>query len=215
MIISNIGLSNLYRGVAITGIVDVTVGLDGVIADDVRIMYSILSNQAKVTLSGMQKFCAMHNSSTGREEGQSAAQNISYIFERMTGILKLNTIIDTSIVPSGVSIVQALVSLSGDLIDFASPMQKDKITLTSSSQLNENLNNRVPGYMNISLDINYSGNIADLPFPSLNGQIVAVYSSSNAVLKANSNILMSADVTLNRYTPVILKNINGLWTRIA
>ena len=215
MIISNIGLSNLYRGVAITGIVDVTVGLDGVIADDVRIMYSILSNQAKVTLSGMQKFCAMHNSSTGREEGQSAAQNISYIFERMTGILKLNTIIDTSIVPSGVSIVQALVSLSGDLIDFASPMQKDKITLTSSSQLNENLNNRVPGYMNISLDINYSGNIADLPFPSLNGQIVAVYSSSNAVLKANSNILMGSDVTLNRYTPVILKNINGLWTRIA
>ena len=180
-----------------------------------RIMYSILSNQAKVTLSGMQKFCAMHNSSTGGDEGQSAAQNISYIFERMTGILKLNTIIDTSIVPSGVSIVQALVSLSGDLIDFASPMQKNKITLTRSSQLNENLNNMVPGYMNISLDINYSGNIADLPFPSLNGQIVAVYSSSNAVLKANSNILMSADVTLNRYTPVILKNINGLWTRIA
>ena len=44
---------------------------------------------------------------------------------------------------------------------------------------------------------------------------MAVYSSSGATLKSNTNILMSADVKLNRYTPVILRNNNGLWTRVA
>lgn len=213
MSISNIGLSNLYSGIVITGIVDVTVGCTDIICDDSRIMYSILSDQAKVTMSGLQKFCGMHTKST-KASGE-VAQNVCYIFDRMTGILKMNTIIDTSTVPSGVTIRQCLTSLAGDLIDSIHPTCRDMITLTSSGDLNSNLNNKVPGYMNVSIDLNYSGTINDLTFPSLNGQLVAVYSSSGATLKSNSNILMSADAKLNKYIPVILKNNNGLWYRVS
>ena len=146
---------------------------------------------------------------------EEVAQNVCYIFDRMTGILKMNTIIDTSIVPSGVTIRQCLTSLAGDLIDSIHPMCRDTITLTSASQLNNNLNNTIPGYMNISLNLNYTGNIADLPFPSLNGQLVALYSSSGAVLKSNTNILIDRDTTLNRFIPVILRNVNGIWMKVA
>lgn len=212
MIIASNGLSNLYTGVVVTGIVDVTVGFTDMIFDDTRIMYSILSDQAKVTMSGLQKFCGMHTKTT---KATDPAQNICYIFDRMTGILKMNTIIDTSVVPSGVTIRQCLTSLAGDLIDSIHPTCRDVITLSSASELNNNLNNKIPGYMNVAIDLNYSGNINDLTFPSLNGQLVAVYSSSGATLKSNTNILMSADVKLNRYTPVILRNNNGLWTRVA
>ena len=212
MIIASNGLSNLYTGVVVTGIVDVTVGFTDMIFDDTRIMYSILSDQAKVTISGLQKFCGMHTKTT---KATDPASNICYIFDRMTGILKMNTIIDTSVVPSGVTIRQCLTSLAGDLVDSIHPTCRDVITLSSASELNNNLNNKIPGYMNVAIDLNYSGNINDLTFPSLNGQLVAVYSSSGATLKSNTNILMSADVKLNRYTPVILRNNNGLWTRVA
>lgn len=212
MIIASNGLSNLYTGVVVTGIVDVTVGFTDMIFDDTRIMYSILSDQAKVTMSGLQKFCAMHTKTT---KATDPASNICYIFDRMTGILKMNTIIDTSVVPSGVTIRQCLTSLAGDLVDSIHPTCRDVITLSSASELNNNLNNKIPGYMNVAIDLNYSGNINDLTFPSLNGQLVAVYSSSGATLKSNTNILMSADVKLNRYTPIILRNNNGLWTRVA
>lgn len=212
MIIASNGLSNLYTGVVVTGIVDVTVGFTDMIFDDTRIMYSILSDQAKVTMSGLQKFCGMHTKTT---KATDPASNICYIFDRMTGILKMNTIIDTSVVPSGVTIRQCLTSLAGDLVDSIHPTCRDVITLSSASELNNNLNNKIPGYMNVAIDLNYSGNINDLTFPSLNGQLVAVYSSSGATLKSNTNILMSADVKLNRYTPVILRNNNGLWTRVA
>ena len=212
MIIASNGLSNLYTGVVVTGIVDVTVGFTDMIFDDTRIMYSILSDQAKVTMSGLQKFCGMHTKTT---KATDPASNICYIFDRMTGILKMNTIIDTSVVPSGVTIRQCLTSLAGDLVDSIHPTCRDVITLSSASELNNNLNNKIPGYMNVAIDLNYSGNINDFTFPSLNGQLVAVYSSSGATLKSNTNILMSADVRLNRYTPVILRNNNGLWTRVA
>ena len=212
MIIASNGLSNLYTGVVVTGIVDVTVGFTDMIFDDTRIMYSILSDQAKVTMSGLQKFCGMHTKTT---KATDPASNICYIFDRMTGILKMNTIIDTSVVPSGITIRQCLTSLAGDLVDSIHPTCRDVITLSSASELNNNLNNKIPGYMNVAIDLNYSGNINDLTFPSLNGQLVAVYSSSGATLKSNTNILMSADVKLNRYTPVILRNNNGLWTRVA
>ena len=212
MIIASNGLSNLYTGVVVTGIVDVTVGFTDMIFDDTRIMYSILSDQAKVTMSGLQKFCGMHTKTT---KATDPASNICYIFDRMTGILKMNTIIDTSVVPSGVTIRQCLTSLAGDLVDSIHPTCRDVITLSYASELNNNLNNKIPGYMNVAIDLNYSGNINDLTFPSLNGQLVAVYSSSGATLKSNTNILMSADVRLNRYTPVILRNNNGLWTRVA
>lgn len=212
MIIASNGLSNLYTGVVVTGIVDVTVGFTDMIFDDTRIMYSILSDQAKVTMSGLQKFCGMHTKTT---KATDPASNICYIFDRMTGILKMNTIIDTSVIPSGVTIRQCLTSLAGDLVDSIHPTCRDVITLSSASELNNNLNNKIPGYMNVAIDLNYSGNINDLTFPSLNGQLVAVYSSSGATLKSNTNILMSADVKLNRYTPVILRNNNGLWTRVA
>ena len=214
MAVSNIGLSNLYTGVVITGIVDVTVGFTDMIFDDIRIMYNILSDQAKVTMSGLQKFCGMHIKSTASTFSE-VTENVCYIFDRMTGILKMNTNIDTSTVPSGVTVRQCLTSLAGDVVDAIYPTCKNIINISDPSDLNDNINDKIPGYMNVAIDLNYSGTITDLTFPSLNGQMVAVYSSDGAILKSNSDILIGDDIVLNRYVPVILKNFNGRWIRVA
>lgn len=206
IIVSSCNISGYYHGLIISGVVDVTVSITDIICDDVWIMYSILSDSANVYLSGLQKLNA------GPDNNTDSAKK--YIFGRMTGKLYLNTSFETTAISSKVKIAQAGASLAGDLIDSMNPIIRNKITLTAASQLNSNLDNTVPGYMNIALDLNYAGDIADLPFPSLNGQLVAVYSSSGAKLKHNSNILLGQDIILNRYTPVIVKNINGLWTRV-
>lgn len=210
--VASCGFNKLHTGIVVTGVVDVTLGCSDIICDDVRIMYSILSDAAKVTLSGMQKFNGA--SAEGVKAGEPAT-NVSYIFDRMTGRLYLNTIIDVSTLASGASVSQALTSLVGDLIDSIDPICREKVVLTKPADLNENLNNKVPGYMNIALDISYTGNITDLVFPSLDGQLVALYSSAGAILKANNDIRMVGDVILNQYTPVILRHLNGQWFRVA
>lgn len=210
--VASCGFNKLHAGIVVTGVVDVTLGCSDIICDDVRIMYSILSDAAKVTLSGMQKF---NGASAERVKAGEPATNVSYIFDRMTGRLYLNTIIDISTLASGASVSQALTSLVGDLIDSIDPICREKVVLTKPADLNENLNNKVPGYMNIALDISYTGNITDLIFPSLDGQLVALYSSAGATLKANNDIRMAGDVTLNQYTPVILRHLNGQWFRVA
>lgn len=210
--VASCDFTKLQTGIVVTGVVDVTLGCSDIICDDVRIMYSILSDAAKVTLSGMQKF---NGASTEGVKAGEPASEVSYVFDRMTGRLYLNTIIDISTLADGASVSQALTSLVGDLIDSIYPICREKIVLTKSSDLNGNLNNKIPGYMNVALDFSYSGNITDLTFPSLDGQLVALYSSAGAVLKANSNIRMAGDATLNQYTPVILKNINSQWFRVA
>lgn len=197
---------NLCIATRVSGVVDVNLGLSDLIAEDVLCMYSILSDSATVSISGMQKY-----SGYTYDDGEDSSR-MECIFERMSGKLILNTAIDTG------ATMQASASLTGYLIDSIDPICRTPIVLTSLNDLNNEsglLDSKVPGYMNVSLSVQVSGNITDLKFPSLNGQLVALYSPNGAILKHNANILCGQDITLNQYTPVILQNKNGIWTRVA
>lgn len=200
--ISDCIFNNLHTGVKVGGIIDIICSISDIVCDDVCIMYSILSDAARVYLSGIQRFT-----------GSSLSGN-DYIFDRMTGKLYLNSHIEAVSTKSDTKIQQAKTSLSGEVVDSIYPIAKNKITLTSSSQMNSNIANPVNGYENVAVDLNYGGNITSIPFPSLNGQLVALYSSAGARLKHGGHILIGSDVTLNAFTPVIVKNITGYWYRV-
>ena len=211
ILINSCEFTNFTIGIRVSGVVDVLLGCSDIICDNVQCMYSLLSDSARVTISGLQKYNGWHSS--GQEDLAS-----SYIFERMSGTLYLNTIIDVSNIQSDVSMSQAYTSLSGHLVDSIDPICRTPIQITDLSDVNvesEIKDSKIPGYMNVSLNISVSGNINDLKFPSLNGQLVALYSSNGAVLKHNANILCGQDIVLDQYTPVIIQNKNGLWTRVA
>ena len=198
LLISSCGLTRVGTGVSIAGLVSATVSITDIIGTDVTILYAILSDQARVYISGLQKIITLDRN--------------CYIFDRMTGYLTLNSEFDIT-VGSGYKCMQAKTSIAGDLIDNSDPRSKTKIELKNA--MNDNLDNAVPGYKNVAISIDYSGNITDLPFPSLYGQVIAIYSKSGAVLKHNTNILLGDDITLDQYVPVVVKNIAGLWTRIG
>lgn len=211
ILINSCQFSNFCIGARVSGVVDVCVGLSDIVCDTVLCMYSILSDSAKVTLSGLQKYLGWLD--TTRE----IETVCSYIFDRMSGKLTMNTIIEYSSA-SGIETKEALTSLSGYLIDSINPICRNQIQINSLNSLNTETDfntTLVPGYINIAISVNVSGNITDLKFPSLNGQLVALYSPNGAILKHNTNILCGQDITLNQYTPVILQNKNGLWTRVA
>ena len=212
ILISSCGFNYFDIAIRVAGVVDVVLGCSDIICDNVRIMYGILSDAAIVTLSGIQKFNG-YDADLQTYETQTL---LGYIFERMSGLLYMNTIISKSIISSQTeaTIRDYQTSLTGSIIDTIDPICRDKITITNINDIINGSDN-IPGYMNIAIDVAVSGNITDLGFAALNGQLVALYSSNGAVLKHNTNILCGQDITLNQYTPVILKNINGLWTRVA
>ena len=195
-------------GARVSGVVDVVLGLSDIICENTACFYSILSDSANVTISGLQQY------TPHRWDNPSGPDVISgAIFERMSGKLVLNTTIS-----SNSSIAEAVTSLTGYLIDSIDPMCRKPIVIESLDDLNKETtleNTNIPGYMNVSLNIEVSGNITDLKFPSLNGQLIALYSPNGAVLKHNTNILCGKDITLDQYVPVIIQNKNGLWTRVA
>lgn len=207
ILINSCEFNYLCSAVRVSGVVDLNLGVSDIIAEEVLCMYSIRSDSAVVSISGMQKY-------TGYTWNNPSGDDIRYecIFERMSGKLLLNTVIDTTATNQGAE------SLSGYLVDSIDPICRTPIQITSLSMLNNQTtlkNSTIPGYMNIALNVQVSGNITDLNFPSLNGQLVALYSPNGAILKHNSNILCGKDITLDQYIPVILQNKNGLWTRVA
>ena len=212
IIVNSCEFTKLCAGVRVAGVVDVHLGLSDIICEELPCMYSILSDAAVVSLSGIQKY----TSHTWKNPDTSAGASdvvTGVLFERMSGKLLLNTIIEHDS-----KSIEALTSLSGYLVDSIDPICRTPIQVTSLDQINNESDfheTLIPGYMNVAISINVSGDITDLKFPSLNGQLVALYSPNRAVLKHNTNILCGEDIVLNQYTPVILQNKNGLWTRVA
>ena len=209
ILISSSGFDYFDIGIRVAGVVDVVLGCSDLIFDNVYFMYSILSDAADVTLSGFQRY-GSHDRDTAQTYVTTPG---GALFERMSGLLRLNT--DIVDINTNHLITGFYTSLTGDLIDSGSPLTRTRFTATSVSQINTKDTQNFPGYMNISIDVAASGTITDLGFSSLNGQLVALYSANGAVLKHNTNILCGSDITLDRYVPVILKNMNGLWTRVA
>ena len=212
IIVNSCEFTKLCAGVRVAGVVDVHLGLSDIICEELPCMYSILSDAAVISLSGIQKY----TSHTWKNPDTSAGASdvvTGVLFERMSGKLLLNTIIEHDS-----KSIEALTSLSGYLVDSIDPICRTPIQVTSLDQINNESDfhdTLIPGYMNVAISINVSGDITDLKFPSLNGQLVALYSPNRAVLKHNTNILCGEDIVLNQYTPVILQNKNGLWTRVA
>lgn len=200
--ISDCILNNLDTGVIVGGIIDIICSISDIVCDDVRTMYSIMSDAARVYLSGIQRFT-----------GSSLSGN-DYIFDVMTGKLYLNSHIEAVSTKGNNKIQQAKTSLLGEVVDSVYPVTKTRVVLNSPSQLNSVIANSVNGYENVAVDLNFSGSITSIPFPSLNGQLVALYSSSGARLRHGGHILIGSDVTLNAYTPVIIRNITGFWYRV-
>lgn len=212
IIVNSCEFTKLCAGVRVAGVVDVHLGLSDIICEELPCMYSILSDAAVVSLSGIQKYTSHIWKNPDTSAGASDIVT-GILFERMSGKLLLNTIIEHDS-----KSIEALTSLSGYLVDSIDPICRTPIQVTSLDQINNESDFRetlIPGYMNVAISINVSGDITDLKFPSLNGQLVALYSPNRAVLKHNTNILCGEDIVLNQYTPVILQNKNGLWTRVA
>lgn len=210
LLVSSANILQFETAIQIAGVVDINAGFTDIVVDNCKYMYSILSDSAVVTLSGTQ-----HISEYEKPYVYAIGEDASdgpYIFKRMTGSLILNT----SFVQES-SAYQAEVSLAGQLEDMSIPYAH-RITVTNKAELvNSDIKACIiPGYMNIAIDCDFDGTIDDISFPSLNGQLIALYSSAGtAVLKHNSNILCGKDITLNQYTPVILSNQNGIWKRVA
>lgn len=198
ILVSSCGLDRLAIGVQIAGLVDVKASFTDITANEVTEFYSFLSDQASISISGMQKL--------------STLTRDCYLFDRMTGTLTMNTDFDITI-GSGYKCYQARTSLQGTLIDTSDPTTKTMIDLSTSYQ-RVIIHDGIPGYKNIALNVDVTGTIENIPIVSLEGQVIALYSSSGAVLKHNSNILIGKDITLDQYVPVIVKNIKGLWTRV-
>lgn len=198
ILISSCGLNRLAIGVQIAGLVSVNASITDITANNVTEFYSFLSDQATVAISGMQKL--------------STLTRDCCLFGRMTGTLIMNSDFDIT-VGSGYVCGQARTSLEGTLIDTSDPTTKGKIDIgVGEQQAGSNI--EIPGYKNIALSINMSGDIDEIPIISLEGQVIALYSSYGAVLKHNSKILIGKDTTLDQYVPIVVKNIKGLWTRV-
>lgn len=210
LLVSSANILQFETAIQIAGVVDINAGFTDIVVDNCKYMYSILSDSAVVTLSGTQHI-SEYEKPYVYVIGEDASDG-PYIFKRMTGSLILNT----SFVQES-SAYQAEVSLAGQLEDMSVPYAH-RITVTNKAELvNSDIKACIiPGYMNIAIDCDFDGTIDDISFPSLNGQLIALYSSAGtAVLKHNSNILCGKDITLNQYTPVILSNQNGIWKRVA
>jgi hypothetical protein len=203
-VISTCLLSNLATGVTISGAITANLSISDITCSDVNVMYSFMGYNSSVQLSGMQRFTG--STLTGND----------YIFDRLTSKLILNTVFDLSDATLSKTIVQAKTSIDGKLVDSIYPVNKAHITVASLSDLNSTeLTNAIPAYANVALDLNFSGNISEIKFPSLKGQVVALY-SSQAVLVNSSTIRIGSDsVALNQYIPVVLKNMNGVWYRVG
>ena len=204
--VTSCGINLFGIGIRVAGVVDLIGGFSDIIVDNCYIMYSILSDAADITLSGLQRFSGYLDT----QQTRAVTTNVGYIFERMSGMLRLKTDIN---VAAGTD--EFISSLTGYLVDSTSPLNRQRLTAESVADVVMPDTHNFPGYMNISIDVAGSGTITDLGFHSLNGQLVALYSANGAILKHNSNILCGKDTTLDQYIPVILKNVNGIWTRVG
>lgn len=201
LIISSCSLNRLKYGINVYGTVSMCVALTDISTDDTHIMYNISDKSAHIHLSGFQK----HN---GSDYGLH-----DYIFDNMSGTLFLNTTIDLSPRTNIKKIIQAKGVLDGQLVDSVPVYGKTRTAIRGVTNHTANMDNAVPGYMNISINMEFGGEINKLNFPSLSGQVICLYSTHGLKLKNSSYLSLGSDITLNPNTGTLLTNINGMWFR--
>lgn len=200
--LSNGKIKNMSTAIVVTGIISAVVGLTDIMADDCDIMYNFASAGSTVHIYGLHRF-------TGN------GYNTAYVFDRITSKIVMQGEFDADRESSKME-RYIKTSLVGELVDVVSPIGRNKINVLSIDQLNnDSVTSSIPGYKNISLNLQFSGSITDLKFPSLSGQIVALYSDADGcVLTASTKIRVPSDITLSRFEPVVLRNNAGVWNMV-
>ena len=212
IIISSCGFNIYDIGIRVAGVVDVNLGCTDIICDNVQTMYSVLSSSANVVLSGLQKFNGVYD----RTAKAVVLVPDGYFFQRMSGVLTLSSdIMFTQLSENPVGFYDYSDSLTGSVIDSRNPATLNQTQYRVNDIISEDTSGRIGIWKNLAINIIDSGDITKIGPTALKGAVIALYSSSGAVLKNNSNTICGEDIVLNKYTPVILKNINGLWTRVA
>lgn len=194
----SIKVKNTNCAICVTGITSSISSFNDVLVDDSDIMYNLASMDSTVYIGPMQKF-------NGNSSGTA------YVFDRVTSKMVLQGEIDAT-VGGGIKGYYKT-SLAGETFDIANPVGKKKISVTSIGALNKADNtNIIPPFKNVSLNLEFSGSVNTLAFPSLTGQVVALYSdAANCKLVPSSTIKTDAEITLSRYEPVLLRNTSGIW----
>lgn len=200
--ITNGKFRNCNTGLMVTGIITAVMSCSDVMMEDCDIMYNFSSAGSTIYLNGVQRF-------TGNRTGTA------YIFDRLTSKIILQGEFDADRDTTNIKGIYKT-SLIGDLYDTVSPIGRNMISVTSLSQLNDTSNkNKIPGYKNVSLNLEFTGQVSTIQFPSLNGQVIALYSDiDGCVLKSSQTLKIPNEITLTRYEPVLLKNKSGVWTMV-
>lgn len=200
--LSNGKIKNVTTALTVTGIISAVLALTDISVDDCDIMYNFASAGSTIHLYGLHRF-------TGN------STNNAYVFDRLTSDIVLQGVFDGDRDTSRLAGI-CKTSMVGDLIDVVSPVGRKKISVTSMAQLNdESVANVIPGYKNVSLNLEFSGTITELNFPSLSGQVIALYSDVGGCVLSNSTKLrVPSDITLSQYEPVLLRNNSGIWTMV-
>ena len=199
LVINSVKLKNLTCGAMVSGIISSVVSFSDVTVDECDFMYNLASAGSTVYLGGLQQF-------SGNKAGTA------YVFDRITSNLVMQGEFDVDRSSTGIK-GKVKNTTEGEVFDTVNPVGKKKMSITSLAALNnKNSNNPIPPYKNVSLNLEFSGNIESFDFPSLSGQVIAVYSdNANCKLVPSTKIKVNSEITLSRYEPVVLKNTSGIW----
>lgn len=194
----SIKVKNTNCAICVTGITSSISSFNDILVDDSDLMYNLASMDSTVYIGPMQKF-------NGNYSGTA------YVFDRVTSKMVLQGEIDATVGGSIKGYYKT--SLTGETFDTANPVGKKKISVTSIGALNKADNtNAIPPFKNVSLNLEFSGSVNTLTFPSLSGQVVALYSdAASCKLVPSTSIKTDGEITLSRYEPVLLRNTSGIW----
>lgn len=194
----SIKIKNVNTAICVTGITSSVSSFSDILVDDADIMYNLASMNSTVYIGPMQKF-------NGRASGNA------YVFDRVTSKMIIQGQMDVSLSNKVTGFYKT--SLQGDVQDTVNPVGRNKISITSLAVLNKTDNtNIIPPFTNVSLNLEFSGSVSTLAFPSLSGQVVALYSdAANCKLVPSTTIKIDSEITLSRYEPVLLRNTSGIW----
>ena len=200
--LSDFKLDNFTYGINVTGVITASVSCNNMIATNCKSMYNLGSGTSTIYLNGIQKFIGI-------------SSDESSIFDRITSKLVLlgGFDLDTASISSGKFFNTSAV---GDLIDSSNPVGSKKISIVSMNALNNNTNTSIiPPFRNVSINLEFSGNISEMSFPSLTGQTIAVYSDvAECKLIPSSKMRIPKEITLSQYEPVVLSNTGGVWKMV-
>ena len=200
--VCNGSLQNLNCAIMVSGIISAVASFDNVLASNCDIMYNLASSMSTVYLDGIQQF-------SGNDAGTA------YIFDRITSKLVMNGEFEADRTKKNIKGLYKT-SLEGEVVDTIDPVTKKKLSIVSLTDLNNSTNtNNIPGYKNVALNLEFSGDITDITFPSLTGQVIALYSDvTGCKLIPGSKIKIPSEIELSRFEPVLLMNNSGIWSMV-